>query len=194
MENNIELRKQLLAITENNSYDSHESLINKLKDQFFHSIQIIESVSPNREKNFVCFMHAFDLRDSVIIKNEMRKKLEVTFGSDFISWLIDKGYLTQNKNANIVIYFDDKIPKHAGLVIGNKIISKWGMGNTWQHDLWEVPSSYGNSFDYFELSVKSEEIEKEFVSWVKIRFYSRVGRNESCPCNSGKKFNQCHGK
>ncbi|MBP9714627.1 MAG: SEC-C domain-containing protein [Sterolibacterium sp.] len=24
--------------------------------------------------------------------------------------------------------------------------------------------------------------------------YARVGRNEPCPCGSGKKFKHCHGK
>ena len=36
---------------------------------------------------------------------------------------------------------------------------------------------------------KAEEAEKPFV-----REYRKVGRNEPCPCGSGKKYKQCHGK
>ena len=36
---------------------------------------------------------------------------------------------------------------------------------------------------------KSDEVEAPFV-----REDRKVGRNEPCPCGSGKKYKQCHGK
>ena len=30
--------------------------------------------------------------------------------------------------------------------------------------------------------------------WASAQAYEGVGRNDPCPCGSGKKFKQCHGK
>ena len=44
---------------------------------------------------------------------------------------------------------------------------------------------------------KADEVPKNFVhesSEAKEPDTPRVGRNEPCPCGSGKKYKQCHGK
>jgi len=45
---------------------------------------------------------------------------------------------------------------------------------------------------------KADELPKEFkhasASAPEQATLPRVGRNEPCPCNSGKKYKQCHGK
>jgi preprotein translocase subunit SecA len=48
-----------------------------------------------------------------------------------------------------------------------------------------------------EQTRKAEEIPKEYThesSTEQSEKYPRVGRNEPCPCGSGKKYKQCHGK
>jgi preprotein translocase subunit SecA len=40
--------------------------------------------------------------------------------------------------------------------------------------------------------VAAEEIKNSNVPYV--RQQRKVGRNEPCPCGSGKKYKQCHGK
>ena len=41
-----------------------------------------------------------------------------------------------------------------------------------------------------EVSIKSEEDKNESSEK---KDYKKVGRNEKCPCGSGKKFKHCHG-
>ena len=41
-----------------------------------------------------------------------------------------------------------------------------------------------------EVSIKSEKAENESSEK---KDYKKVGRNEKCPCGSGKKFKHCHG-
>jgi preprotein translocase subunit SecA len=47
--------------------------------------------------------------------------------------------------------------------------------------------------DYEEALGHSEEQESEGVKTV-VRSGEKVGRNDPCPCGSGKKYKQCHGK
>ena len=46
--------------------------------------------------------------------------------------------------------------------------------------------------DSAQLTSGNEEPEKDENTFV--RQDKKVGRNEPCPCGSGKKYKQCHGK
>jgi preprotein translocase subunit SecA len=46
--------------------------------------------------------------------------------------------------------------------------------------------------DYEEALASGEEVAPEQKPFV--RSGEKVGRNDPCPCGSGKKFKQCHGK
>ena len=46
--------------------------------------------------------------------------------------------------------------------------------------------------DYTSSSTESQEHEHPKAQ--PIRVEKKVGRNDTCPCGSGKKFKQCHGK
>jgi len=55
----------------------------------------------------------------------------------------------------------------------------------------EAGDSYGaNSNDYFSNSTSTADVKAEPVR----RLEPKIGRNDSCPCGSGKKFKACHGK
>jgi len=45
--------------------------------------------------------------------------------------------------------------------------------------------SYSAPSEDGEVAVKTEAVEDEFA---------KVGRNDKCPCGSGKKYKQCHGR
>jgi len=51
----------------------------------------------------------------------------------------------------LVFYFgDDERFKHAGLSLGSgRVISKWGIGQLYEHRLFEVPASYGSKVRFF---------------------------------------------
>ncbi len=41
---------------------------------------------------------------------------------------------------------------------------------------------------------KREEIQKELKNSKTVRNENKIGRNDPCPCGSGKKYKKCHGK
>jgi len=55
----------------------------------------------------------------------------------------------------------------------------------------EAGDSYGaNSNDYFSNSTSTADVKPEPVR----RLEPKIGRNDNCPCGSGKKYKACHGK
>ena len=40
----------------------------------------------------------------------------------------------------------------------------------------------------------NQEDKNQNTSEIEKKDFKKVGRNEKCPCGSGKKFKQCHGK
>ena len=48
--------------------------------------------------------------------------------------------------------------------------------------------------DALQDDVMTREDEMQLVDQTIMRNGPKVGRNDSCPCGSGKKYKQCHGK
>ncbi|MFM2361080.1 MAG: preprotein translocase subunit SecA, partial [Bacteroidota bacterium] len=59
-----------------------------------------------------------------------------------------------------------------------------------QHD--QFTSSNSGSPEY--MSQESEYHDPTPVKQEPVRVEPKIGRNDACPCGSGKKFKQCHGK
>lgn len=53
-----------------------------------------------------------------------------------------------NNNDRVVVYFNGSEVTHFGLIDGEKIKSKWGSGLIWEHMLFEVPVTYGNTVKF----------------------------------------------
>jgi preprotein translocase subunit SecA len=55
-------------------------------------------------------------------------------------------------------------------------------------------------FEHAEVSALSDhepeqlDVEEKAEHQPFVRMGNKVGRNDPCPCGSGKKFKQCHGK
>ena len=39
-----------------------------------------------------------------------------------------------------------------------RVVSKWGLGHLWEHNILEVPISYGNEYKYYKDIQKEEAI------------------------------------
>ena len=50
------------------------------------------------------------------------------------------------------------------------------------------------AWDEILTAEKREEIQKELKNSKTVRNENKVGRNDPCPCGSGKKYKKCHGK
>jgi len=56
---------------------------------------------------------------------------------------------------------------HAGLAQTNlRVISKWGIGHLYEHELWDVPESYGTSIRFFK-QLPCEEALDLFVQFAR---------------------------
>ena len=121
----LHARLQNIVCTED--IDEHPSAIDNLKSEFPHTIQLIERTNPTRPRN--CYEWALDL-SSVLTQWVGELRLQELFaGLQFVSTLIP--YLKEIpesdvRNDDLVLYFDDQIPTHAGLATESRVISKWG--------------------------------------------------------------------
>lgn len=60
-----------------------------------------------------------------------------------------------------------------------------------KEEIEEIGEDYGaNERDYFSTSTSTADVKIEPVR----RLEPKIGRNDPCPCGSGKKYKQCHGK
>jgi hypothetical protein len=67
-------------------------------------------------------------------------------GRKFADWLIDNSHLEkcgqdEAQDGDIVFYFEGSDFRHAGFLDRGRVISKWGLGGLYEHELLEVPSS-----------------------------------------------------
>jgi len=74
----------------------------------------------------------------------------------FAHWLIDHNHLAEvpedeATEGDLVFYFADSGLKHAGLLRDDgRVTSKWGIGHLYEHELFEVPESYGTYVRFFK--------------------------------------------
>ena len=69
----------------------------------------------------------------------------------------------------VVIYFNGNQTKHVGLVDGDRIRSKWGIGYVWRHSEFEVPEAYGDLIRYFK-PVKRAAALSAYDAYVSFRY------------------------
>lgn len=165
--NSPDLRTRLRDITCTKDIEGHYSAIENLRSEFPHTIQLVEQTNPTLPRN--CYEWAFDL-NSVLTRWVGERDLPELFaGPQFVSTLIPHLNSISESNVksdDLVLYFDEQIPTHAGLATKSRVISKWGEGHIYQHGLLEVPSSYGNGIRFF-LKIPSSVATMRFVKYVR---------------------------
>jgi catechol 2,3-dioxygenase-like lactoylglutathione lyase family enzyme len=96
------------------------------------------------------------------------EKLAVT--ADFVSGLFGEVLAEREPgratDEDIIIYFDNNTPTHAGKFNKGRVVSKWGTGHLWEHPIYEVPLSYGNRIKFY-LPVDRHDILKRFIRYAK---------------------------
>lgn len=144
------LRDKLQEITCNGNIDKHSLAIEALQLEFAHTIRLISFADPALPQN--CFVWALDLCYELAHWVGTWDLPELFAGSKFVQELIP--HLTSVPKSDVaegdlVVYFEEEMPTHAGLIKKSKVISKWGSGHIYQHDQLEVPSSYGNDIRFY---------------------------------------------
>jgi hypothetical protein len=136
--------------------DRQISEVERLRTQFGHSITLCQAVSDASPGagQFTCFMHALEISAPPQVVLKILERFDtVYFGSEFVDQLVQKGLLVElakQEDDDILIYFRDGWPRHAGKTKGEMVISKWGLGHVWRHGVFEVPASYGSEVRVFQ--------------------------------------------
>lgn len=136
--------------------EKQKRLMEKLSATCPHSIKLIKELAfgYSSASNYNCFMYAFNLLNVPEIDQISSGYPNIFPGSEFVQFAISNQCLSEISchcadDDDIVVYFS-KGPTHAGKLKKGKILSKWGTGNLWEHDIYEVPCSYGDEVKCFE--------------------------------------------
>ena len=150
----------------------HPEMIEALREQHGHTIH--PAIDPDHAElglpTYTCFMHAFRLARSEIAYR-IASCLPSTFpGSDFVDYLAHTRLREKPSGAtgDVVVYWADGRPSHAGVLRDGRVVSKWGIGQLWDHLVFEVPAKYGDRTRYFE-PVDQRESEHAFIEFARER-------------------------
>lgn len=145
------LREHLQEMTQIQDVSQHPAILEKLSKDYANSIDVLNSPYPLN--CYTCLMHVCQF-----IENEnyaICAMRDVYAGSDFAHWLINREGFSEKPLADaapgdFIFYFHNGEFKHAGILSDKEqVISKWGIGQLYQHNIWELPSSYGNEIRIF---------------------------------------------
>jgi hypothetical protein len=155
------LRQDLQRITDqyvgNEGVPRQPGLIEQLRSDSAHRITLEKPAVPGRPEtfNFTCYQFALDIKDSAEIRSIAHKSghCDAKVGNRFAYWLVREKLIERPhenvSDGDLIVYLDDRRAKHAGVVRGDRIVSKWGTSHMWQHAIHEVPGSFGDEVRFF---------------------------------------------
>jgi hypothetical protein len=158
-----ELRAELQQITERVALSQHRAEFRALGARHAHSITWVADANtgPN---GYNCFMYAFGIQELTahLVKVALRHDTfpDSCFAAHMIATRLVEAAESEIEDGSIVMYFGSANPKHAGIVVQNRVVSKWGTGHLWQHTAFEVPTSYGNTIRVFRRLDSGEVLDR----------------------------------
>jgi hypothetical protein len=165
---NPTLRRGLDEAIRESTVGEHEVLITKLRAVIPHSVSVVAEDDPQRpsrsESDYVCFDFALGLTESTVYACALKHySLKRAADAAFVHWLILQQEIREieryecARDEDLIVYFGAETelyllgePKHAGKLRRGRVISKWGKGLLYEHDLAEVPESYGYECRFFK--------------------------------------------
>jgi hypothetical protein len=158
------LRQRLQHITESGS--DWSLMIAALDRDFHHSIR---EVHPAPRGRYNCFAFALGLHQSRdYLEVAAHSKPNVFANAAFVLHLIREGLVCQTSaptpGVKLILYFRHGTPKHGGLLKDGRVTSKWGDGKFFEHELYEIPATYGCETRCYDLASPSR-IASEFLSY-----------------------------
>jgi hypothetical protein len=145
------LRGRLQEISCNGNIDKHSLAIEALRLEFAHTIRLVSFADSALPQN--CFVWALDLCYELAHWVGTWDLPELFAGSKFVQELIP--YLTPVPKSDVtegdlVVYFEEEMPTHAGLIKESKVISKWGRGIYTSMINWRYPQATATLSDFIE--------------------------------------------
>jgi hypothetical protein len=141
--------------------------IESLASEHPHSIQLVHPATSANVDSFDFNCHAFTFGIHTAPEfRELRSKLpDVVPDGPFVATLI--GSLLHESfeptDGDFVLYFEHTSIRHSGIFRAGRVRSKWGGAHTWEHEIFEVPSSYGSLVRYY-VQVPSDRILDAFLA------------------------------
>lgn len=117
--------------------------IEELRTRCVHTIKWVEDAGLNKSD---CFAYALGIPSKLLAVPD-RIILVKFFNSKLIQIL---EVVPNPLEGGLVLYLSDGVPQHIGVMRGERVISKWGKNPVYNHELLDLPASYGNDIRYFK--------------------------------------------
>jgi hypothetical protein len=123
-----------------------------------------------KAETYNCFTYVLELADSEDYRIITAQFTRLGADVQFMRYLVQNRILQEIPSdfavANdIVVYFDNAEPQHAGKLYGTRVVSKWGDGLLWDHAVLEVPVIYGETRVFYR-RLSREAAELAFAEYV----------------------------
>lgn len=173
-------RTELDIITSKGVAEEQWQCIETLRATHAHTIGRVESAG---KRSYNCFAFAFQLESCDEQHNVKGSTYPRIFpDSCFVMFLLRRKRLREKPNedreeGDVVVYWNRELPTHAGRVVESRVTSKWGGGLLLNHEMNDVPISYGTAKTYSAPS--QQEAEELFLEYARCMGYSppAVGPN-----------------
>lgn len=127
-------------------------MLETLRKEIPHSIEMLSG--PNDNLRYNCVMYALGIEENQeYIELVYACPEDIHGDTSFVQFLIQNGDLDERKHPELgllAVYFDEGVVRHIGRLISeSRVVSKWGIGQLYEHDILNVPRSYGGIVRYF---------------------------------------------
>jgi hypothetical protein len=130
--------------------------IDALRARTPHSIRLVSAAVPGDRATFgfTCFQYAFALVDPPPAIVTIATLYPHVFPSrEFVEFLIRNALVEVTEDlvqdGDSIVYADQGIIRHAGVMKRGRVQSKWGTAHLWEHGVLEVPVEYGSELRFF---------------------------------------------
>jgi hypothetical protein len=138
-----------LDVPEGTLIGSHTRLLDERTRTHPHTVKLMSN-----PQGGTCVAYAFELNHNPIyeaIREDFGRKIFA--GRQFVEWMIRErlSEISQPAVSSLVLYFSGSDWKHIGTVTApDRVTSQWGTYPIYEHDVYEVPASYGDQVRFFE--------------------------------------------
>lgn len=169
----LALRKELEKIAREKDISTHPAKIAALSRRFNCSLKILPDYVPMPGRNFNCYEYALGL--NAVLRNStlvILSELGALVDYRFINYLKELSLLHKRsfddlQDGDLVIYYQGTTAQHAGKWRNGRVISKWGSGLIYDHELFEVPLNYGDPC--FCEAISSAVAKETFLNYARQR-------------------------
>ena len=163
--------------------------IDALKAKHNHSIVLVQSavLANQRTWNFNCHAFAFGLHETEEFWSIRESQPDVWPTGTFVSQLLvprlEPISEDNQRVGDLIVYFSGQSVTHSGIVGDQLVRSKWGSAHTWDHRIFEVPTSFGSTVRYFKRVPSCDVVAAytEFCKAAQQAFAADGGRRDDEP-------------